>query len=31
MFHISFPKKVKYLAFGDPEKSKSLKEILDAE
>ena len=29
--HISFPKKVKYLTFDDPERSRSLMEILDAE
>ena len=29
--YIGFPKKVKYLTFGDSERSRSLTEILDAE
>ena len=29
--HIGFQKKLKYLTFDDPEKSRSLTEILDAE
>ena len=29
--HIGFPKKVKYLTFAEPERSRSLTEILDAE
>ena len=30
-YHVGFPKKVKHLTFGDPERSRSLLEILDAE
>ena len=29
--HTGYPKEAKYLTFGDPERSRSLTEILDAE